>query len=218
MGKNKRQNYRYCNICLEKDKWKKDSISYNNNNDNDLMIVPCDCNPGRNYVHRKCQAEFMLNNDRISCERCRCKFRGLQFSYTKKTILNFLWEDENSRRSLWNFFWTIQVAIYTLWALFTNDWNDFLEDVWDLELSMDRISLKHNFNIIMMVHLKFLVPIISIHCSIKELLLCWAKFQKFTADHFNVIIHDLALSTVQQSVHESIVNKLINRFRSLFHK
>lgn len=182
-----RHEYRHCRLCHKR------------GNDSEL-IQPCDCMTGSNYVHAQCLVEHMLSTDRIHCEQCKSQYRGIKYRYTRKSLIEWLWKEPTARNSLLScisLLCSSQVCLYSLWqTLFTNELDEFLDDITDIDLSLCIDAIKHNMSIVMLIQVKIVLPIVSIVCSIKQPMTVWNEYRKYSQNHYNIYIEDEAITAI----------------------
>ncbi|KAH9413522.1 hypothetical protein DERP_008000 [Dermatophagoides pteronyssinus] len=182
-----RHEYRYCRLCHKRGR-------------NTSLIRPCDCLI-TNYVHVNCLAEHMLSNDRIHCDQCSGQYRGIRYSYTRKSFFEWLWKESTARNSLLScisLLCSIQVCLYSLWqTLFTDELEDFVDDITDIDFNLTSDAIKHNMGIIMIIQVKIVLPVLSIICAIKQPITVWNDYHKYCQNHYNIYI-DEALTASHQ--------------------
>lgn len=209
--------WRFCRLC--KQRTKRFSKNSHNNRRYLQWIIPCDCYPGFNHVHRKCQMQLMLTQSRIHCERCGCQFRGLSYRFTNKDWFDFVWNDETSRNELLNhlsILCSTIVCVGSLWSLFRWEFNDFLNEIIDLDWwSFDMDSIRNCTNIFMQIHLKLLLPIVSIIHGCRQSWIVWNNYQNYIRKNFHIHFDNTNDSHQQQrqqnQQHSNIVTSNLNK-------
>lgn len=151
--------FRCCNIC------KKEPIP---NQPDNPMVSACNCKTS--YVHYKCQAELMITQGIIDCPQCKVPYQGVEYTKTKKNFAQYVWEESNARG---NFVTTLSMIVSLIVILATLTQLDFV-GLWGefkhFELSIDKESLKHDLNIIMLLYMKLILPLQSFIVTIIQVI------------------------------------------------
>ncbi|OTF72767.1 hypothetical protein BLA29_010512 [Euroglyphus maynei] len=139
----------------------------------------------------------MLSTDRIHCDQCTGQYQGIGYHYTKKSLIEWLWKEPAARNSLLScvsLLCSSQVCFYSLWqTLFTDEFDDFIDDITDIDLGLGSDSIKHNLGIVMLIQVKIILPIVSIVCAIKQPLALWNDYRNYCQNHYNIYIEDETL-------------------------
>ena len=194
----RRREFRCCKICEKEGSIEnpnnvsmssKDSSENPSKKSNGNLIQVCNCNRGACYVHLVCQKEFMTKTGRIRCEDCKSNFRGLNYNYEKRSIVDFMLKDPKGSTSLLTAISLFIGFITSLSALYdtcTNKMDQVISEFSNFSIPQTVDDVKQDVAIVASFNIKFVLPLMSAWALTKHLMMIQNDYREHVKQHFNV--------------------------------